>query len=358
MDSLVYNCQDIVRIRADGLTRSLRKKLGHGLGHFEVKMPEDKDPDVLIRPMEKAPELPVFSRHLNHIFGFTTVDYGGTTAVACLHKGIPEFCLFFSSPAQLSLLFRPVSGQENRFYGLVLFGLHLMVRKKGMLMAHAAAVVRNGRAVVISGHHGMGKTPVLLSLLRAGWQSLGDDKVFVTHEGLAMVEPYLAVSQYHFSLLPWLYGFLHQRPASRLPETVRTVLDRVAGRVWPGGTPVKAYRFLNPGMKIDLRQLPVPDLLADHARPVHWIILRPGSCPKETQLTRDQGIGMLTNIQDMFFSHRLTLEKSICLHSGTRVTDSGKILESLLPDITFSLISCSGKMDIPRICERVAAHAQ
>lgn len=54
---------------------------------------------------------------------------------------------------------------------------------RGLHMIHAAALERNGRGVMIPGLSGSGKTTCCISLIRAGYRCLSDDKPFLRENG-------------------------------------------------------------------------------------------------------------------------------------------------------------------------------
>ena len=60
---------------------------------------------------------------------------------------------------------------------------------EGLVALHAAAVARNGEALVLPGPHGRGKTTLTLALLDAGWAYLTDD-VTVVLPSSQRVRPY------------------------------------------------------------------------------------------------------------------------------------------------------------------------
>jgi hypothetical protein len=75
-------------------------------------------------------------------------------------------------------------GAEER-EGLVFLLASEVLRASGLYPLHAAAVEREGRAVLILGSSGAGKSTSLLSLMRAGWRCLSDDHPLIcdTAEG-------------------------------------------------------------------------------------------------------------------------------------------------------------------------------
>ncbi|MEH0019277.1 MAG: hypothetical protein V6Z89_06470 [Desulfobacter sp.] len=359
MTALVLKCHDVLTVSAPGLPGRLKQTLDVRLGHFSSAGPDSaQDPaDIVLGPMADPPALPSFARHMNHMFGFAMVAYQGRPTVCLLRNGQPEFCIFFLSHTRLAIHYRLARGTENRFYGVLLFAVSLAMKLKGQLLAHGSVVVREGRAVVISGHQGIGKTPLLLSLLRRGWQCLGDDKFFITPGKVWMAEPHVAVSQYHFDGMPWLAGFLPGRPASPLPKALARHLDRWAGMAWPSGLPVKIYRLLHPGMKIDLRNKPFSGRLAHQAVPVHWVILRRGADFSVFTPDREDGLESLARVQSLFFSHRMALEKTLCLYNSVSVPSVKEILAQNIPEPCFSLVAFSGEGDMDQLCDLVEARA-
>jgi hypothetical protein len=69
--------------------------------------------------------------------------------------------------------------------GLVFLLTSEVLRASGLYPLHAAAVEREGRAILILGSSGAGKSTSMLSLMRAGWRCLSDDHPLIcqTAEG-------------------------------------------------------------------------------------------------------------------------------------------------------------------------------
>ena len=62
-----------------------------------------------------------------------------------------------------------------------LFTLALVeaAKRRGLFALHAGGVARGGRAVLLAGGSGAGKSTLTLALVRAGWDFLGDDTLFL-----------------------------------------------------------------------------------------------------------------------------------------------------------------------------------
>ncbi|MCZ7626465.1 MAG: hypothetical protein M5R38_12370 [Candidatus Methylomirabilis sp.] len=58
-----------------------------------------------------------------------------------------------------------------------------LLARRGLHVVHAAALERNGRGVLIPGVSGSGKSTSCVSLMRAGYRCLSDDKPFLRENG-------------------------------------------------------------------------------------------------------------------------------------------------------------------------------
>jgi len=69
-------------------------------------------------------------------------------------------------------------------------GLPLVLHDVGVLVVHAAACARDGRAVVLCGASGRGKSSLLVALVDAGWEAISEDVCAIAvRDGLAEVWP-------------------------------------------------------------------------------------------------------------------------------------------------------------------------
>jgi hypothetical protein len=66
---------------------------------------------------------------------------------------------------------QPADGRAS----VIFFAVSELLRRSGLFAVHAAAVERDGRALLLLAPSGGGKTTAMLSLLQAGWGLLSDD---------------------------------------------------------------------------------------------------------------------------------------------------------------------------------------
>jgi hypothetical protein len=121
-----------------------------------------------------------------------------------------------------------------------------LLRRRGYYLIHAFSLSRHGRALLLSGPTGCGKTTSGLALLRAGWSYLGNDVALLQQRpdgvyALPMPGP-LAVRRHTLKLLPWLGEKDHAAAVpsepNRLQLSIRQWFDG-----WAAASPVTAVCF-------------------------------------------------------------------------------------------------------------------
>jgi len=104
--------------------------------------------------------------------------------------------LFIGYEDRLHLVCEPFSGRTRAartsacpedawFLSHPLLTLPLVetLKRRGLFNIHAAGVARRGRALLIAGSSGAGKTTLSIAMARAGFDFLGDDTLFLTGAG-------------------------------------------------------------------------------------------------------------------------------------------------------------------------------
>jgi len=113
---------------------------------------------------------------------------------------------------------------------LIAIGLSPHLRRRGLFLIHAFAAASKGRAVLLVGGIGAGKTTTGLSLLNAGWQLLSNDSPVISHSGEVLRYPgLLAGYPDSFARFPATAEFAQQQPE----QQGRQKLTIPAEQIWP-----------------------------------------------------------------------------------------------------------------------------
>lgn len=355
-DRVVLNFHDLIIVSGQGLPEVLKKKIRSGAGRFLSHDPATLavPPDIQLIPMTRAPEPDTFAVHMNHVYGFCQMTFEGKPAVCFLRRAKPELCVYFSSPDTLEMAFHPDTKSADLVWAVLLFACHLTAQLKNMVLCHGSVVVKEGRAIVFSGHHGVGKTPVLLHFLKKGWSYLSDDKFFLCRSRVYLMQTHIAVNQYHFQLLPWLSRYVAPKTRLVLPLALQPVLSRLAARIWPEGVPVRVYCRLHPGTRIDLETDPFHTGIVPRAAPMLWVMLQNTGTPDVQLLDPKTGLDRLALIQQMFFSFRSDLENGLLFYSGrTRLPVRDLLAQNLPENLGFALVSAPESTHLDRFYEHI-----
>lgn len=76
----------------------------------------------------------------------------------------------------------PSEQRRSLLFHLIVLSLVILLRYRGWYALHAAALVRNGRGMLLVAGSGCGKSTVTLSLVRSGWKYVSDDTVLLRAE--------------------------------------------------------------------------------------------------------------------------------------------------------------------------------
>jgi hypothetical protein len=123
--------------------------------------------------------------------------------------------------------------------------------QQGIVLLHAAAVEKGGRALLLLGSRNTGKTSTTLRLCELGWNFLGDDLCLLSRDGHVFAYP---------KLLKLESDYLAQYPGvlSKLSE-MRSFTDRLRFRLWGHTEPLRLTKNLELKVAPHLMDLRIGD---------------------------------------------------------------------------------------------------
>ena len=95
---------------------------------------------------------------------------------ACIRND-HSLCQGFVTP----ILALPELSKRRKLTTLIVLCLFIMLRPRGLYPLHGGALSQDGQGVLLVADSGHGKSTLSFGLVRAGWQYLSDDSIFLRH---------------------------------------------------------------------------------------------------------------------------------------------------------------------------------
>jgi hypothetical protein len=344
MSSLLLDFHSIISVWAPDLPQSVQRPFRR---HFQPFLSEPHAPpavvDVTVEPMAKRPQSGTVHRRFNALLGYAICFYQGEPAVALLRHGQPDIMVQLADT--IRVYYRPRRGIEHRLYGVVLLAIYLAARLKGRLVLHGAVVEREGRGLLIAGHRGSGKTPLLLTFLQHGWNYVTDDKFLLDGNQACSLEPLVAISDHHYQVIPWLErqlpGSAGERLFSQLAGPVRSLVTNWA----PRRLQPPLQRRLAPVRLTPVQTLVPGCKLSPGVTLNSGFILLCGERMKILPESPETAAAQLQSIYDLMHLEASAMEQLLLLYPGRTLPPVHEVISQFVADVPFAALTLPAVID-------------
>jgi len=354
MKPLLIDLHSLVRVWAPQSSESVHTFLARQFPLFvsDQRAEAAASPDILLRPMGDAPAVTERKLHSSALFGFSLFPDAKGTAVGWLRRGSPDLLLLPGDP--MTILYRPRPGIEGRLYGLLLLAIQLCLRAKQALLLHAAVLEKGGQSILLSGHRGSGKSQLLLTFLRQGWNYLSDDKCILHSGSACLFESHIYLNDHLRAGLPWLQTLHPSSPLQRGARMLRQRLRPLAYRLLPRRAPQRLERLLDPAQATDLRSLfPVCEMRT--RVPLNYVfLLFQGKKFSVDGISREAAVDGLEDILALLFSDFDSMVSMLNLYAGRRWESPGSLIERNLPQIPCYRVQLPEEYDPDEVCQEIS----
>ena len=154
------------------------------------RLPEQAQPDARIDWLDLGdsplPELPWPPQQSSA--EQETSEYRGEGYLFTRHGDVLLTALDEASGHSVALVRAPERWPLRHYKQAIFITLYQPLRRHGLRLIHASAIAQAGRAALITGRSGAGKTTTMLSCVTAGYQFLGDDTTLLYRTPAGAVE--------------------------------------------------------------------------------------------------------------------------------------------------------------------------
>jgi len=184
MKNIYYNIHELLRIKISSLSWHLIKDLNCLYSYFEKE--EDEEPDLFVEIYDFVPDLSdclsldhkYFIRR-NFIF-LEDYDKGLKWKMQIEGLGESQLKVKYFAPRSVYSKFPWMFFPDLILHLYILQPLvEMLLFRKGLMVIHAGAVHRNGKAYLIAGRGGSHKTDFVIELMKRGYDYVSDDMVIL-----------------------------------------------------------------------------------------------------------------------------------------------------------------------------------
>lgn len=140
-----------------------------------VDLGEQPLPDLPWAPQEASPEQ-------------ETSEYKAGRFIFTRHGDVLLSALDQETARTVGLVHAPGRWPLRHYKQAIFITLYQHLRRRGLHLIHASAIGQQGRAALITGQSGAGKTTSMLTCVAAGWQFLGDDTTLLQRQAAGQVD--------------------------------------------------------------------------------------------------------------------------------------------------------------------------
>lgn len=277
---------------------AVERELEYRIGRFAVPRDGGREAEVDLAPMQPHGMPGLSPDHLQVGRGFSLTTAGGDVAAVLTYRGRADVVLFPGEP--LRIRYAPRPGVAGKLSALVQYVLQCVLLRHGATMFHGAALVRDGKCLVLTGLQGARKTLVMLHLLREGWDFLADDR-FLLRVGTAhMYAGSFPLMPHHLAAVPWLEEL--GGPAAAFAPRARRMraLARLCERHVPSYLVSRLAKYYNAPVPVRPEEL-FPGCRSVGSAQVSDVVMLVGGRQGHRELPLADALDSLAIIQDVEF---------------------------------------------------------
>jgi hypothetical protein len=266
----------------------------------------------------------------------------GKRGVFLLRRDEPDVGIFTQDTITVSC----AGGEESarRTYGMMLVAIGLALRNRWGMLFHGACLARGEQTVLIMGARGSCKTILALTLLRHGWDYLGDDKLLLMGGEAYLFESVLGIRAHHVLRLPWLA----EHPGivdGTGPAKFREVMAQAGPSILPKRYITSWERKWDERKAISVRELFPESNVLECATPASMVYLRPSDRTLAQSMEQGEALRTSLAVQHMMFQEMTPLEDLLVSYGSYTGPSLEKIIKRNLSGLDYHELQVANNPD-------------
>ena len=295
-NSFFFNLHSSVRINAEGLVPEAENLL---LRHFRLFLDKNglqgNKADILISQLRHK-NIPFLQRqNTRDPSAFQVSKHNGDFFIVFGSIKKPDILIKLSET--IELFYTPKKGCAWRIFDCLVLCIQLVLQKKGGMLFHGSVMNQADKTILLIGPGGIGKSILVLNMLKEGWNYLSEDKFFLFDGKAHIFRDYIPLTDYHFDIFPWLYGIKSLDKNALRHAAFRKRFKKLAESYLPVQILQHLKYLYNPPVFTDVADICPSCKIIQTAEPSTALILLPGAEFSVKEVRKEDIIGKIKAIQ-------------------------------------------------------------
>ena len=328
-NSLFFNLHSLVRIKAGELVSEAEKLL---LRHFRLFLDKNglqgNKADILISQLRHK-NIPFLQRQNTRAPStFRVNKHGGDFFIVFGNIRKPDILIRLSET--IELFYTPKQGCGWRIFDCLVLCIQLALQKKNGMLFHGSVMNKTDKTILLMGPGGIGKSILVLNMLKEGWNYLSEDKFILLNGKAHIFRDYIPLTDYHFDIFPWLYAMKSLDKKALRQAVFRKRFKKLAENYLPVQILQHLKYLYNPPVFTDVADICPDCKIIQTAEPSTALILLPGDEFSVAEVRKEEIIGKIKTIQWSAFPMLEDVLRHLSLYGYESRHDIDNIIEDSL----------------------------
>lgn len=200
---LFLDIHSIIRVKVSEYNKTLYNILKKYYATFfneDDRISKSEGPfDIILSQLKNRDDY-AMNYQSKYFVPFWIKKINGEVCIVFEYRGLPDTVIVLSEPIRLLYTIR--QGFAGILFDRIVDAIHFaLIRKRGVLF-HGAVMSKGNMCILIAGPSGMGKSILVIDMLKDKWDYVSEDKFILINNKAYMFRPYIPIKDYHLRFFP------------------------------------------------------------------------------------------------------------------------------------------------------------